>query len=318
MVFDWGSVVGAGISAIGNLAGGVMSQQGQSSANAANLAFANQQFQWQKEQAARNEQLQREFAQNSVRWRVEDAKAAGLHPIFAMGGGGASFSPTSFMPGDSGQQNENAGLAAGLSGVGQDIGRAIKATQTKQERVDDAMRLLQIRKLEGEVNESDARVRLINSQIAKQTAQVGPPLPDARGPGNVVQQGAGMGAYEDKPPEVGTQAPGLPQNISGPPVPYVQYMHTGTGLSMQPAPGVKAEDEFGAPLMGKFLLDTYGGAVFGSTTFKPSQELLRRYFPGAVDWTFNTRASEWRPVYRGSDRRWHSVPGPASLDMVAP
>ncbi len=28
------------------------------------------------------------FAQNSVRWRVEDAKAAGIHPLFALGGAG--------------------------------------------------------------------------------------------------------------------------------------------------------------------------------------------------------------------------------------
>lgn len=38
--------------------------------------------------------LQREFAQMGIQWRVEDAKAAGLHPLFALGGGASGYSPT--------------------------------------------------------------------------------------------------------------------------------------------------------------------------------------------------------------------------------
>lgn len=37
--------------------------------------------------------LQREFAQQGIRWRVEDAKAAGIHPLAAVGASGASYSP---------------------------------------------------------------------------------------------------------------------------------------------------------------------------------------------------------------------------------
>lgn len=36
---------------------------------------------------------QREFAQHGIRWRVADAKAAGLHPVYALGGAGAAYSP---------------------------------------------------------------------------------------------------------------------------------------------------------------------------------------------------------------------------------
>lgn len=45
----------------------------------------------------KNTRLQREFAQNSIQWRVEDAKKAGLHPLFALSGQGASFSPSGIM-----------------------------------------------------------------------------------------------------------------------------------------------------------------------------------------------------------------------------
>lgn len=38
-------------------------------------------------------ELQKEFAQKGVQWRVADAKAAGLHPLAAMGLQGSTYSP---------------------------------------------------------------------------------------------------------------------------------------------------------------------------------------------------------------------------------
>lgn len=64
-----------------------------------------------------NADLQREFAQHGIRWRVEDAKAAGIHPLYALGASGASAAP-SFT----------------VEGSGQDLSRAIHATRTEPER----------------------------------------------------------------------------------------------------------------------------------------------------------------------------------------
>lgn len=50
---------------------------------------------------ARNEELQKEYAQNSIQWRVADAKAAGLHPLFGLSGGGSSYSPNPVTVSDS-------------------------------------------------------------------------------------------------------------------------------------------------------------------------------------------------------------------------
>lgn len=48
------------------------------------------------EQLAREQMaLQKEFAQKGIQWRVDDAKAAGLHPIYALGGSAANYSPVS-------------------------------------------------------------------------------------------------------------------------------------------------------------------------------------------------------------------------------
>lgn len=53
----------------------------------------------QNKLAERQENLQREFAQNSIQWRVNDAKKAGIHPVSALGSQGISYNP-SYVGGD--------------------------------------------------------------------------------------------------------------------------------------------------------------------------------------------------------------------------
>lgn len=62
--------------------------------------------QWNEENQKREQAFQREMAQNGVRWRVQDAIEAGLHPLFALGAQlpGASTTPIS-IGGDSGPDN---------------------------------------------------------------------------------------------------------------------------------------------------------------------------------------------------------------------
>lgn len=57
--------------------------------------------QWQQEANEKNAALQKEFAQNSLQWKVADAKKAGIHPLAALGASGYSASP-SFVGGDTG------------------------------------------------------------------------------------------------------------------------------------------------------------------------------------------------------------------------
>lgn len=49
----------------------------------------------------REYQRQKEFAQRQIQWRTADAKAAGLHPLYALGQASAAYSPQLFIPGQS-------------------------------------------------------------------------------------------------------------------------------------------------------------------------------------------------------------------------
>lgn len=75
-----------------------------------------------------NMAMQKEFAQMGIRWKVEDAKAAGLHPLYAMGGSGASYTPqSSYSIGEDPMANF-------YSRTGQNLQRAMGAGKTLQER----------------------------------------------------------------------------------------------------------------------------------------------------------------------------------------
>lgn len=62
------------------LGAGALGAFGQSSANSDNVRY------------------QKAFAQRGIRWRVADAKKAGVHPLFALGANPASFTPSVASP----------------------------------------------------------------------------------------------------------------------------------------------------------------------------------------------------------------------------
>lgn len=102
-----GSVIGGGIAAGSSLLGGIMGMF-DSKANR-----EHQEKMWQK-----NYDAQKEFYQNSIQWRTADAKAAGIHPLAALGNMGASYTPTaSYDSGGSemGQAISQAGAQIGMA-----------------------------------------------------------------------------------------------------------------------------------------------------------------------------------------------------------
>lgn len=103
--------------------------------------------------------LQREFAQNGIRWKVNDAIKAGIHPLYALGAQTTAYSPVTVGGADWG-------------GVGQNIGSAIDSMRTPAEKADGFTKTVQGLTLQ--------KMGLENELLASQVRLVNQP---ARGPG---------------------------------------------------------------------------------------------------------------------------------------
>lgn len=150
-------MIGPIISAGASLIGGLLGKSSADKAAAQNMQIAQQ-----------NMQMQEDFAKRGIRWKVQDAKAAGIHPVYALGAPTHSFSPVSF----SASADNSMGQA--IASMGQDVGRAINATRTGKEREDAFGSTVKALTLQKMGLEND----LLASQISKLKAAPNPPMPD--------------------------------------------------------------------------------------------------------------------------------------------
>lgn len=122
-----------------------------------------------KRAAQRQYHKEKEFAQNSILWRVEDANRAGIHPLYALGNPGIQAGPS---PG--------AGIPHDMSAMGQNISRAIESMRTRKERLEAQQEEAMDRALNRE--RTQAEIELIRQQSLSEQArradyQRGPPSP---------------------------------------------------------------------------------------------------------------------------------------------
>lgn len=147
-----GSIIGA----VGSLVGGLIGSKDKDKA-----------LQIQQQMNAENIALQKEFAQSGIQWKAEDAKKAGIHPLYAMGANTHSFSPVSVGV------DSSSPMGSAVSAMGQDIGRAINSTRSttdQQKAFDSTVQGLTVEKM-GLENQ------LLASQIAKLRAAPSPGIP---------------------------------------------------------------------------------------------------------------------------------------------
>lgn len=127
----WKDIAGAGASIVGDVFGIIEARK-----DRAENARINES----------NNAMSRDFAQNGLQWRVEDARKAGIHPLAALGMQGV-------QPGTASVFNST-GSGQHWSNMGQNISRAINATRSNFERemqsvtIDSAKTDLAIKKLE--------------------------------------------------------------------------------------------------------------------------------------------------------------------------
>lgn len=176
--------------------------------------------------ANENNALQREFAQNGIRWKVEDAKAAGIHPLAALGAQTLPFTPAF---------GDNMGTS--FASMGQDIGRAIDSTRTGEERNSARITALQVER--GELENE-----LLRSQI-HQLNQNPPPMPTA-GDSAIPQDLTKAGLVKTVPVQIAHTEPGQPAKEAGV-IPDYTFTRTADGAFV-PVPSdamkQKMEDNF--------------------------------------------------------------------------
>lgn len=134
---------GAAGAAIGGAIDGNADKNATNDANNFNRATSEEEYRRQKE-----------FAQMGIRWKADDARAAGLHPMAVLGSQGSSYSPT-IVTHERGPSRDYSSVENAISSMGQNIGRAQMATKTETERQMEVLALeraqLQNRLLEGQV-----------------------------------------------------------------------------------------------------------------------------------------------------------------------
>ena len=238
--------------------------------------------------AAMDRELQKEFAQQGIRWRVEDAKKAGIHPLYSLGASIPTYSPNPIsISGDT-------SLSSGLASAGQDIGRAIDATRTQNER---KRTRAQLQALEN----SELQNELLRAQIASirartQRDQIGPPMGSSLPSAMSGQPDGDVGGnpYDVVKAQISTTQPGHPSQKAGA-QPDVVWMRTKTGLQPMPNMDVMEETDITNPA----ALPWYGrhmiSPMFGGEGNPPPKALLNKFYPGAKRWKWVW--FEWRPDY---------------------
>lgn len=278
------SFLSAALGAATSIGAGLLGRRENRQSQSLNQANVERQFR----NAERDRQLQREFAQHGIRWRVEDAKAAGLHPLFALGGSGATFSPAPISV--SGHQADTS-LARGLSHAGQDLSRAIDATRTKPERVDARMEIMRL-------DNAQLQNELLKAQINKLNAsQVGPPMPVSSSGAHRGLVG-GLGGVspdvEERPLSRTSTEPGRPHQEAGA-IPEAGFSRTPSGLAPVPSADVKEriEDQIIPEIMWSLrnnLLPNIGLGTPPPKSWLPA---------GAYEWRWHPGKQEWQARFHG-------------------
>lgn len=113
--------------------------------------------------ASKDRKAQKEFAQNGLQWRTQDALNAGIHPLAAIGFNGPSYSPV------------YGNIGSSLAGMGQGIDRAVEATMSGPERgLKGVMDKLQLRNAELQNSMLEAQIADIKRGWSPGTAPARP------------------------------------------------------------------------------------------------------------------------------------------------
>ncbi len=284
--------IGPAISAGASLLGGLLGRSAQAKANKQSLQLARQQMQYQID-----------LAKSGIQWRAADAKAAGIHPLAAMG------SMPTYSPVSANFKAETSGDFIGK--MGQDISRAAEAVMTQPQR--DANRRYQEEIRKKNLQRMDLENAYLASKIATrtQTTQRAPAHPAIRSSAMLEGQGDAQGVKVE-PMRRNASMKGRPSQEAGA-VSSDGYLRTKTGWTP-----VKSEDA-AARLEDDFIGNVvhaakrYVGPLFG-VGGKPKVKLKKGevlvWNPFMAEWQKRKSRPWWAKSYTPFQGKRPSVKGP--------
>lgn len=233
---------------------------------------------------ASNFAFQREMAQHGVRWRVEDAKAAGIHPLFALGANLPAGSPVQVF-----ESEDNFGDR--LARAGQGLSRAMDATRTSGERVSARLDALMLER-------SELQNELLRSQIARLNQQRNPAMPSV-GPNLEMLPGQGdVPIYESKPLEVTIPHVSMPHSEPSA-ITDVGWAKTATG-GVVPVPSKDVKER----IEDNFIPETMWAVrnlLIPNLPFVRPRTPPRDMLPSGADhWEWSRLRQEFVPMWRRS------------------
>lgn len=228
MTFPFGAALGAGASLIGSglsFLGGSNALGASQGQNAIGNQMAQQQLAF--EEAA---------AQHGIQWRVDDAKAAGISPLVALGA--PTFNPGAIPVSGGNYDNPYSGAGAGLVSMGQDLSRAAMVAQTEKTRA-ESIAAVESAKASSALTQSQVELNRANTARAYASMATSPSMPAVSGKYRVDGQpdsGGGDNLVKLSPSKV-TSAAGTNAGIEAGVPPGVQLNKT-VGGSYDPQPAL--------------------------------------------------------------------------------
>lgn len=292
----WGGIASGIGAAVGGIAGLISSGQSQSNAAAINKF---------------NYEAQKEFAQNGIRWKVQDAKAAGLHPLAALGAQTSGYTPSAAI-GDS----PDFGF---LSDMGQAAGRAIDAKRTSAERNEQERKQnllfneeLKSRQLQNE--ETQTRIDSMkwdmamdaarNAERSVRTQQQVPPMPSLAPDGSLMPGQSNATSPGDiiktKPAEVVMNDPATPAAEAGsnPEIRYFRTSDGGYSIARSESYADSTDDDFAGQLSWE-LRNRLPATVWDSSSAAPPASYLPDRGRGDWAWSYNPLRQAYYPYRKG-------------------
>lgn len=251
-------MLGEILGAVGSLASGLL---GASSAKKA----AKQQYKHQKE-----------FAQNAIQWKAQDAEKAGISKLYALGANTTSYSPVSV--------GDTSGFG-NLGQMGQDIGRALDTNAPQSSKASTVLGTAAAKlQLEGMKLDNDIKRTQLASDIAKMGPGITRPgIPDPMMPARVID-GQGDAGFVSDPFKVQKQI-----NAASP--------HDPTGATEA---GVTPDVQF---------VKTKDG--WAPQIPQPLQEAMEDDWLGKAQWNLRNRVYPMMPEFGNYKNSFYNPPFPA-------